>query len=127
VTAEPRADLTRVHDHSRDDPFVDWDDAAEVIDGLVTIEGHVVAETVTFTADPPPVRQYVPPVGWVPVDPNIGEPFFNSVDADCQPPRTPTGRVSRKPPKLPYTGGVAYQVFVDGSRDDHHSYHGRQR
>jgi hypothetical protein len=34
---------------------------------------------------------------------------------------------TRKPPKLPYTGGVAYQVFVDGSRDDHSTYHGGRR
>jgi hypothetical protein len=69
----------------------------------------------------------VPPVETVLVDDNIGTPVFDSVNADCQPGRTPKGRISRKPPRLPYTGGVAYQVFVDGSRDDHATYHGGRR
>jgi hypothetical protein len=128
TAAEMPADLTRVRDHSTD-PVVDWlDGKREVIDGLAVLDGHVIAETVEFTADPPHPQRYLPPVGWVPIDENIGTPVFASVEADCQPPRTPKGRVSRKPPKLPYTDGVAYQVFVDGSRDDHHSYfHGGRR
>ena len=122
TAAEMPADLTRVHDHSTD-PVIDWlNGDTDVLD--VQVE-H---EEVTWEADPPHPQKFLPPVGWIPIDEHIATPVFDGLDADCQPPRTPTGRVSRKPPKLPYTGGVAYQVFVDGSRDDHHSYfHGGRR
>jgi hypothetical protein len=128
TAAENPTDLHRVP-RRRPDPVVDWlDGKREVIDGLAVLDGHVIAETVEFTADPPHPQRYLPPVGWIPIDENIATPIFDGLDADCQPSRTPTGRVSRKPPRLPYTGGVAYQVFVDGSRDDHHSYfHGGRR
>jgi hypothetical protein len=39
----------------------------------------------------------------------------------------PEAVAAERPPRLPYTGGVAYQVFVDGSRDDHSTYHGGRR
>jgi hypothetical protein len=124
MTADMPAKLTRVRDHSTS--VADW------LDGNTDVlDLDVVSETVEFTPGTnvfplgPPHR--MPPVGWVPVDDNIGTPVFDSVNADCQPGRTPKGRISRKPPRLPYTGGVAYQVFVDGSRDDHSSYHGGRR
>jgi hypothetical protein len=144
VTADKPAKLTRVRNNpAYDDAFVFTD----VLDGLI------VDETIEFTPDKPAsvddmvgilgpdwtgglsstefVRRqrarWVPPVETVLVDDNIGTPVFDSVNADCQPGRTPKGRISRKPPKLPYTGGVAYQVFVDGSRDDHSTYHGGRR
>jgi hypothetical protein len=98
------------------------------VDDLETLDGHVVSEHVEFTPDVPvPLPQYVPPMGWVPVDPNIGTPIYDQLNADCQPGRTPKGRISKKPPRLPYTGGVSYAVFIQGSRDDHSSYFGAQR
>jgi hypothetical protein len=121
TAAEKPADLYRVPDHSRD-PVDDWlAGSTDVLDGLI------VDEHITFTPAPAHPQRYLPPIGWVPVDDNIGTPVFDSVNADCQPGRTPTGRISKKPPRLPYTGGVAYQVYVDGSRDDHSSYHGGRR
>jgi hypothetical protein len=108
-----------------------------------TLEGHIVSEHVTFTPDAVPTLQvthnngddavttlhpsHAPPLGWVPVDPNIGTPIYDQLNADCQPGRTPTGRISRKPPRLPYTGGVSYPVFIQGSRDDHGTYFGGRR
>jgi hypothetical protein len=92
---------------------------------LKTLDGHVVSEHVEFKPEPPTqLPQYVPPIGWVPVDPNIGTPIYDQLNADCQPGRTPTGRISRKPPRLPWTGGVSYPVFIQGSRDDSHHYYG---
>jgi hypothetical protein len=122
MTTDRPAKLTRVRDHSTD-AVTDWlNGDTDVLDV------QVVDEQVTWEADPPYPQKFLPPVGWIPIDEHIATPIFDGLDADCQPPRTPTGRVSRKPPRLPYTGGVAYQVFVDGSRDDHHSYfHGGRR
>jgi hypothetical protein len=95
---------------------------------LETLDGHVVSEYVEFKPEPPAqLPQYAPPLGWVPIDPNIGTPIYDQLNADCQPGRTPTGRISRKPPRLPYTGGVSYPVFIQGSRDDHSSYFGGGR
>jgi hypothetical protein len=107
--------------------YVDGDGWVEVGD-LETLDGHVVGEYIEFTPDvPAQFPQYVPPIGWVPVDPNIGTPIYDQLNADCQPGRTPTGRISRKPPRLPWTGGVSYSVFIQGSRDDHSSYFGGRR
>jgi hypothetical protein len=110
------------------------------VDGPETLEGHIVSEHVTFTPDAVPTLQvthnngddaaptpHAPPIGWVPVDPNIGIPIYDQLNADCQPGRTPTGRISKKPPRLPYTGGVSYAVFIQGSRDDHSTYFGGRR
>jgi hypothetical protein len=94
---------------------------------METLEGHIVSEAVEFEPEPPAqLPQYVPPVGWVPIRTEEATPIFDQLNADCQPGRTPTGRISRKPPRLPYTGGVSYPVFIQGSRDDHHTYHGGQ-
>jgi hypothetical protein len=101
-----------------------YDDDTGWVEVAETLDGHVVSEHVTFIPDVP---HYVAPIGWVPVDPNIGTPIYDQLNADCQHPRTPTGRISRKPPRLPYTGGVSYPVFIQGSRDDHSSYFGGRR
>jgi hypothetical protein len=96
--------------------------------GWETLDGHIVSEHIEFHAEPPAqLPQYVPPIGWVPVDPNERTPIYDQLNADCQHPRTPKGRISKKPPRLPWTGGVSYPVFIQGSRDDHSSYFGARR
>jgi hypothetical protein len=118
TTTDPPAKLTRVRDHSTD-PVVDWlDGKREVIDGLVVLDGHVIAETVEFTADPPHPQRYLPPVGWVPVDPNIGTPVFDAVQEGWSW-RTVKGRKSRL--------DMSYDAFVAASRTQHSTWHGRQR
>jgi hypothetical protein len=125
VAGQPPSYGGHVYIHEQDGKG-HWAEVEDV--ALETMDGQVVAEHVEFTPDvPAQLPQYVPPIGWVPVDPNIGTPIYDQLDADCQPGRTPTGRISRKPPQLPWTGGVSYAVFIQGSRDDHSSYFGAKR
>ena len=124
TAAEMPADLTRVRDHSTD-PVVDWlDGKREVIDGLAVLDGHVIAETVEFTADPPKQRaRWVAPIGWTPtetvmVDPNIGTPVFDAVQ-DGWSWRTVKGRKSRL--------DMSFDAFVAASRAQHSTYTGDRR
>jgi hypothetical protein len=128
--AAPVAGQVYIYDEDGKGHWVHVDDLDSVSGGRVweTLDGHIVAEHVQFEPDPPAqLPQYVPPIGWVPADPNIGTPIYDQLNADCQPGRTPTGRISRKPPRLPWTGGVSYPVFIQGSRDDSHHYYGARR
>jgi hypothetical protein len=128
TAAEMPADLTRVRDHSTD-PVVDWlNGDTDVLDV------QVVDETVEFTpADhiwtdvpddakpygrPTPDLRLLPPVGWVPVDRNIGTPIFDQVQ-DGWSWRTVKGRKSRL--------DMSYDGFVAASRAQHSTWHGRQR
>lgn len=100
-----------------DDAFADFN---EVVDA------ELLDETAEFTPNPPNFG-LAPPVGWVPVTPDAGTPFFDAVNADVQHPRTATGRVSKRAPRLPYTGGLSYAAFVAASRADHCTYFGGAR
>jgi hypothetical protein len=50
--------------------------------------------------------------------PDGDEPIFDEVDADVTHPRTPTGKLAKCGPKLPFTDGLSFDEFVLAVKED---------
>ena len=50
--------------------------------------------------------------------PDEGEPIFDEVNTDVTHPRTPTGKLAKCGPKLPLTGGLSFDQFVQAVKED---------
>jgi hypothetical protein len=106
-------------------------------DGLLFVTGGKPLITGNWTATPPEATKGDVMItgGWVAVPPELlsaaeqlqqvreswpdgDTPVFDQIDTDVTHPRTKTGQPTKQGPKLPFTGGLPFDAYMQSVKDD---------